>query len=374
MKHILIIASYGPSLVNFRISLIKDLLNKGHKVSVACPKKNFSFKSQKKLKEIGVKIIFFSISRTGLNFFKDLRSIFEIYKIINKSKPDIVMSYTLKVVIYSGMVLNFFSQIYYYPLITGLGATFTEVNTVKKKLFRNLIVKLYKIGLINSKKVIFQNKDDLLLFLKLKIISKKELTKIVNGSGVDLKQFPISKLPSKSIFLMISRLLIDKGVREYVQAATIVKSQFPKAIFKLVGYIDENPSQIKYDELEEWISKGNIQFLGRVESSKNVLKSCKFFVLPSYREGTPRATLEALATGRPIITTDVPGCRETVVNNKNGFLVPKKDSKALATAMVKLLREKDAVVKKMAHESYLIAKNKYEIKKVNQSIMKIMSL
>ena len=374
MKHILIIASYGPSIINFRISLIEDFLKKGHKVSVACPKKKFSIKLQKKLKKIGVEIFFCSISRTGLNFFKDLRSIFEIYKIINKSKVDNVISYTLKPVIYSGLVLNFFPQINYYPLITGLGATFTEVNNFKKKLLRSLVVKLYKIALISAKKVIFQNKDDLLYFYKLKIIKDKNLAKIVNGSGVDLKQFPLSKLPYKPTFLMISRLLIDKGVREYVQAAAIVKSQFPKTIFKLVGYIDENPSQITYEELQKWIKIGNIQFLGKVELSRNVLKSCKFFVLPSYREGTPRATLEALSTGRPIITTNVPGCRETVVNNKNGLLVPKKNTKALANAMIKLIRKKNLVIKKMAYESYLVAKNKYEIKKVNQSFIEIMSL
>ena len=136
MKHILIIASYGPSLLNFRIYLIKYLLNKGFKVSVACPKKNFSLKLQKKLNKLGVEINFFSISRTGLNLFKDLRSIFELYKVINKSRPDIVISYTLKIVIYSGLVLNFFSQINYYPLITGLGATFTEVNSFKKKIIK----------------------------------------------------------------------------------------------------------------------------------------------------------------------------------------------------------------------------------------------
>ena len=374
MKHILIIASYGPSLVNFRISLIKYFLLKGYKVSVACPKRNFSSKLQMKLSKIGVKIIFFSISRAGLNIFQDLRSIFKIYRVIHKSKPDIVISYTLKVVIYSGLVLNFFPNINYYPLITGLGATFTEVNVFKKKLLRSLIIKLYKIGLMNSKKIIFQNKDDSTLFLKLQIIKKKDSLNVVNGSGVDLKQFSLSKLPSKSTFLMISRLLIDKGVREYVQAAAIVKSQFPKVKFKLAGYIDENPSQIKYEELKKWIKKGDIEFLGKVETSKNILKLCKFFVLPSYREGTPRSSLEALATGRPIITTNVPGCRETVVNNKNGLLVPMKNSKALAKAMIKLLKKKDVEIKSMAYESYLIAKNKYEVNKVNQSILKIMCL
>ena len=374
MKHILIIASYGPSIINFRISLIKDFLKKGHKVSIVCPKKKFSIKLQKKLKDIGVKIFFCSISRTGLNFFKELRSIFEIYKIINKSKADVVISYTLKPVIYSGLVLNFFPQINYYPLITGLGATFTEVNNFKKKLLRNLVVKLYKIALISSKKVIFQNKDDLLYFYNLKIIKNKNSAKIVNGSGIDLKQYSLTKLPQKPTFLMISRLLIDKGVREYVEAAKIVRSKFPNAIFQLAGYLDENPSGIKLEELQSWVKQGNIQYLGEIDTVQNILALCRFYVLPSYREGTPRSSLEALSTGRPIITTDVAGCRETVIHKKNGLLVPHKNSKSLAEAMITLLEEKNEIIQAMGKESYLIAKEKYQIERVNKNILSIIGI
>ena len=173
---------------------------------------------------------------------------------------------------------------------------------------------------------------------------------------------------------MISRLLIDKGVREYVEAAKIVRSRFPNVIFQLAGYLDENPSSITARELQSLINQGDIQYLGELKSVQPILKNCKFYVLPSYREGTPRSILEALSTGRPIITTDVPGCRETVVHEKNGLLVPIKDPVALANAMIRLLKEKDESIKKMAQESYLIAKNKYEINKVNQSMLNIMNL
>ena len=172
----------------------------------------------------------------------------------------------------------------------------------------------------------------------------------------------------------MARLLGDKGVREYVDAAKIVRLRFPDVTFQLAGYLDENPSAVTADELQTWINDGDIEYLGQIKSVQSILKSCKYYVLPSYREGTPRSVLEALSIGRPIITTDVPGCRETVVHEKNGLLVPIKDPATLANAMIRLLNEKDETIVKMAKESYLIAKNKYDINKVNQSMLNIMNL
>jgi glycosyltransferase involved in cell wall biosynthesis len=196
----------------------------------------------------------------------------------------------------------------------------------------------------------------------------------VNGSGVDLNLYPLTNLPSKPIFLMIARLLVEKGVREFVEAAKIVRLRFPNAKFQLVGGLDQNPSSISSKELHLWINQGNIEYLGELKSVQSILQSSKFFVLPSYREGTPRSILEALSTGRPIITTDTPGCRETVIHEKNGLLVPVRNATALAKAMIKLLNEKEENLKKMAKESYLIAKNKFEIDKVNKNMLKIMDL
>jgi len=374
MKHILIITSYGPSLINFRLPLIKKLLFKGYKVSVASPKNRFSDNLQKELKDIGVNINIFSLSGKSLNVFKDCKSILQIFKIIRNSKPNIIISYTAKPVIYTGLVLKFFKKISYFPLITGLGYAFIDRESVKYKIIKYLIIRLYRESLKNSAKTIFQNKDDQSLFSKLKIIKEKKISNVVNGSGVDLNQYPLSDLPSKPVFLMISRLLIDKGVREYVEAAKIVRSNFSNVRFQLAGYIDRNPSSIAAKELQSWINEGNIEYLGEIKSVQSILKSCKYYVLPSYREGTPRSVLEALATGRPIITTDAPGCRETVIHKKNGLLVPIKDSTALANAMISLLEESDEVIKKMAFESYLIAKNKFEIDKVNKSMLNIMNL
>ena len=374
MKHILIFASYGPYLINFRLHLIKKLISRGYKVSVAAPKDKFSNNLQKKLKDLGVDIHIFKLYSQSLNIFKDFISLLEIYRILANLKPNVVISYTAKAVIYSGLILKFFNKINYYPLITGLGYAFSEVNIIQKKILKFLVIKLYTQALKSSDKIIFQNKDDQALFLKLKVFKKKNLSGVVNGSGVDLNLYPLTNLPSKPIFLMIARLLVEKGVREFVRAAEIVRLRFPNAKFQLAGGLDQNPVGISSKELNLWINQGNIEYLGELKSVQSILQSSKIFVLPSYREGTPRSILEALSTGRPIITTDSPGCRETVIHGKNGLLVPARNATALAKAMIKLLNQKEKTLKKMAKESYLIAKNKFEIGKVNKSMLKIMNL
>jgi len=346
MKHILIIASYGPSLINFRLPLIKKFLSKGYKVSVASPKDNFSDNLKKKLEDLGIYINIFELSRTGFNLFINFKSIIELYKIIKNSKPDVIISYTAKPVIFSGLVLKLFNKVKYYPLITGLGYSFTEINSIKFFCFRYLISQLYRQGLKSSEKIIFQNKDDQSLFYELKILDQNKVSHVVNGSGVDLDEYPLTSLPSKRVFLMVARLLGDKGVREYVNAAKIVRSLFTDVTFQLAGNLDENLSSVTADELQTWINDGFIKYLGKVKSTQSILKSCKYFVLPSYREGTPRSVLEALSTGRPIITSDAPGCRETVVHGKNGLLIPIKDTVSLASAMIRLLNEKEETIKK----------------------------
>ena len=199
-------------------------------------------------------------------------------------------------------------------------------------------------------------------------------TFIVHGSGIDLNHYPFSIPSKRPIFLMLARLLIDKGVREYAEAARIVKNKYPNAVFKLAGRLDSNPSSISTDELNIWINNGFIEYLGEISSVQESLADCRFYVLPSYREGTPRSILEALATGRPVITTDSPGCRETVIHGINGLLVSPKNSKSLANAMVQLLEEKDDKILSMGKESFILSKNKYAVEKINKSIADIMNL
>ena len=374
-KNILIISSELSSLINFRSSLIEYLIDEGHKLTVLVPKEKYDTGNKtKKLKSIGVVFKSYSLSRTGLNPFKDYSSFKSICYSISQIKPDIVLAYTAKPIIYAGIAMRHFPKTIFFPLITGLGYGFTEGNGVKRKLIKKLMVILYKEGLKRAKSVIFQNSDDKELFYKLKIIPSNMSTSIVHGSGVDLNHYPFSIPSKRPIFLMLARLLIDKGVREYAEAASIVKNKYPNAVFKLAGRLDSNPSSISSEELNLWINDGFIEYLGEISSVQESLADCRFYVLPSYREGTPRSVLEALATGRPVITTDSPGCRETVIHGINGLLVSPKNSKSLANAMVQLLKEKDDKILSMGKESFILSKNKYAVEKINKSIADIMNL
>ena len=374
-KNILIISSELSSLINFRSSLIKYLIDEGHKLTVLVPKEKYDTGHKtKKLKSIGVVFKNYSLSRTGLNPFKDYSSFKSICYSISQIKPDIVLAYTAKPVIYTGIAMRHFPKTIFFPLITGLGYGFTEGKGIKRKLIKKLMVILYKEGLKRAKSIIFQNSDDEELFNNLKIIPSNMSTFIVHGSGIDLNHYPFSIPSKRPIFLMLARLLIDKGVREYAEAARIVKNKYPNAVFKLAGRLDSNPSSISTDELNIWINNGFIEYLGEISSVQESLADCRFYVLPSYREGTPRSILEALATGRPVITTDSPGCRETVIHGINGLLVSPKNSKSLANAMVQLLEEKDDKILSMGKESFILSKNKYAVEKINKSIADIMNL
>ena len=196
---------------------------------------------------------------------------------------------------------------------------------------------------------------------------------VVSGSGVDVTGYSVAPLPDKPCFLLIARLLGDKGVREYAQAAQLVKTVYPEVVFRLVGWIDDNPDAITQRELDQWVDSGLLEFLGRLDDVRPAISGCSVYVLPSYREGTPRTVLEAMAMGRPVITTDAPGCRETVIDRDNGFLVPVKDVQALADAMIKMIDSR-GLVSKMGERSRQIAETKYDVHKVNALMLEGMGI
>jgi glycosyltransferase involved in cell wall biosynthesis len=298
-----------------------------------------------------------------------------LVKLFRAFQPDVVFAYAAKPVIYGGMAARKVGGIRFYPMITGLGYAFTEGGGVKRKAVRALVQRLYRRGLAAANAVIFQNPDDEALFRALKLQPQSTLSIRVHGSGVDLAAFPPMPLPNSLVFLMLARLVADKGVREYVAAAKQVKQRYPNAIFRLAGGLDPNPSSIKAAELQAWVGEGVIEYLGTVRPVQTALAACRFYVLPSYyREGTPRSVLEALATGRPVITTDAPGCRETVVHGENGILVEPRNADALAAAMIKLLKMPATDIQRMADASLALARDKYDVHKVNAKILSVMGL
>ena len=363
---ILIISNTAYSLINFRGELIKSLQAKHLKVHVAIPKLDIDGESRKSLEGMGCIIHGIALVRAGMNPLSDVHTLLSILKLMINIRPQYVLAYTIKPVIYGMLAARLMRIKNRFALITGLGYAFQADG--KSKAWQKVVQVLYKLALAGAGKVIFQNPDDQALFNKLGLI-KKQANTVVNGSGVDLSYFSQQPLPQGALkFLMIARLLKDKGVQEYIQAAKLVKLDNPQVIFQLAGWLDQNPSAITQQELDRCVNSGVIEYLGKLSDVRLTLANSSVFVLPSYREGTPRSVLEAMAIGRPIITTDAPGCRETVENGVNGILIPIKDSESLASAMIMLINN-SSMISSMAKESLRIVAEKYDVKKVNKQML-----
>ena len=369
-KRLIIVTNSCSNLLNFRGQLIKRLIEEKFQVLVVVPKKDFSIDFENKILKLGAKTQAIPMEKAGTNPFLDLITYLSLKSCFKKFKPDVVISYTSKPIIYSGLAIGKNNNINFFPNLTGLGYGFTENFEFKRKIVNYILKKLYKLSLKFSTAIIFQNPDDQLLFKNLNLSKNKE-TFIVNGSGVDINYFSPSILPSKPIFLMLSRLVADKGVIEYCEAAREIRSKFPQAKFQLAGSFDPNPSGLNHNKLHSYIENKDIEYLGHVDDVREILNQCRFYVLPSYREGTPRSVLEAMAVGRPIITTNTTGCKETVIEELNGLLVPIKNKNALAMAIEKMLNFDDKKINDMAKESIKLVREKYDVRKVNQHIIEI---
>ncbi len=372
---LLLVAGFADSLIGFRKPLIIALLDKGLSVHVAAPELTTNKPALFELHALGVVTHDISMQRTGMNPLSDLFALISIWKLMRRVKPDLFLGYTIKPVIYGNLAALLAQVPNRFALITGLGFAFIGEEGGARSKIRVLVQGLYRLALKNTDTVFFQNPDDEELFRKLGILSPKTKSVVVNGSGVDVSQFEVAPLDLKKPirFLLIARLLGDKGVREYAKAAAKVKGLYPNVVFDLVGWIDENPDSITQIELDSWVSKGTVNFLGRLSDVRPAISDCSVYVLPSYREGTPRTVLEAMAMGRVVITTDAPGCRETVIDGDNGYLVPIKDSDSLATAMLRFI-EKPELIKEMGKRSRGIAEEKYDVHKVNEQMLVGMGL
>ena len=366
----LLIASHPASLINFRGPLIRSLTEKDLEVHVVAPDIFQDKETVSQLKDLDVRVHEIALKRTGMNPLADLKSIYQLYRLMKKIKPHYSMGYTHKPVIYGSIAAWFAGVPKRFALVTGLGYAFqSNVSWLK-----NLFSMLYRIALANVNKVFFQNPDDESLFYNLKIINdSNKKSVVVNGSGVDLDLFKPTPLPKATQFLLIARLLGDKGIREYFQAASLVRQKYSEVRFGLVGWIDKNPNAINQKELQDFIDAGDVKFYGRMEDVKPAISQSSIFVLPSYSEGTPRTVLEAMAMGRPIITTDAPGCRETVINGHNGFLVPVKSVDELVASMIKFIEDPELIVR-MGRLSRIFAEEKYDVKKVNKHMLEEMEL
>ena len=374
IKKFLLIASYSDSLIEFRGPFLQALLSEGIEVSVVAPDLPKNASVRQKLEDMGVKVYEIALNRTGINLISDLKTVYQLWRLMLRIKPYYVMGYTIKPVIYGSFAAWLARVPKRFALITGLGYAFTdESDGSLRSLVRIIVCRLYKIALNKVEKVFFQNPDDESFFLQEGIIGSLGNTCVVNGSGIDLSQYKVAPFLNQSVFLLIARLLGDKGVREYVEAARRIKMKYPKAKFELVGWIDENPDAIDQSELDNWINQGTINFKGKLNDVKPEIAACSVYVLPSYREGTPRTVLEAMSMGRPIITTLAPGARETVIDGYNGFLVSVKAVDELVEAMLKFIEEPKLAFS-MGKCSRKLAEEKYDVHKVNEVMFKEMGI
>jgi glycosyltransferase involved in cell wall biosynthesis len=368
-----VLSSAVSSLLNFRLKLLEELRATGA-VHVAAPDLLSDESTLQKLTQLGCRCHDVPLNRTGMNPVKDAATLFALIRLLRRERPTHFLGYTIKPVIYGILAAWLAGVPKRTALITGLGYVFTFEAKGLRGLFQRGVRLMYKVALAKATSVIFQNTDDRELFIRLGLVDPGK-TAVVNGSGIALDQFLQSPLPSANQchFLLIARLLRDKGIYEYIDAARRVRERYPHAVFHLVGPIDPNPSRIREQDLEDWISEGLIQFHGYLPEVNDRLAACHVYVLPSYREGTPRSVLEAMATGRAVITTDAPGCRETVVHGDNGFLVPVKDADALAEAMENFLTKPD-LIRSMGQRSREIAEEKYDVKLVNSEMIQLMGV
>lgn len=376
----LMIASYLPSVLNFRGKLLEAIASQHIEIHVCCPDLAEYPTEVEQLRALGYRIHDIPMQRTGTNPVADMKTLYALYRIMRTVKPEVVLGYTIKPVIY-GTLAAWLAQVpHRYALITGLGYAFQNVEAGSKRTtFQKLIHGLYRTALVQASKVFFQNPDDLALFQHLKLLDKTTPTVVVNGSGVSVADFQVEPFPlgndgkTQVSFLLIGRLLGDKGVREYAAAAQQIKKVHPDVEFNLVGWIDDNPSAIQQQELDQWVSDGTIRFWGKLKDVRPAIAQSAVYVLPSYREGTPRTVLEAMSMGRAIITTDAPGCRETVVPGDNGFLVPVKAVDELVLAMQKFIHMPD-LINIMGQRSRNLALSKYDVHQVNAHMISEMGL
>ena len=375
----LMISSFLPSVLNFRGKLLEAIHDKGYEIHIMAPDLAEFSEEHQKLKALGYQLHEMPMQRTGTNPVHDLKTLVAMHGIIQRIKPDYVLSYTIKPVIY-GTLASWLAKVpKRFALITGLGYAFQNVESGKRSIFQKMVHGLYAQALKHAHKVFFQNPDDLKLFQDMHLLEPQTSTVVVNGSGVNVQDFDVMPLPMneqgevKASFLLIARLLGDKGVREYAEASRIVKAQYPEAEFHLVGWIDENPSAISQAELDTWVNEKTLNYWGKLTDVRPAIRESSVYVLPSYREGTPRTVLEAMAMGRAIITTDAPGCRETVANGVNGYLVGVKSVDDLVKTMQYFI-EDPKLIRYMGQRSREIALNKYDVRQVNKHMMTEMEM
>jgi glycosyltransferase involved in cell wall biosynthesis len=368
---IAVIGGFTPSLTLFRGPMLRAMVDGGHDVTAITPEKDDAI--IREVESWGVHWRQAPLRRAGLNPIADLVSYRALAALFREIRPHKTLAYTIKPVIWGTLAAARSGVPERYAMITGLGSVF-EPGGWRKTIVARVAGELYRTALRRATVVFVQNPDDRADLLRLGLARADQMV-LIDGSGVDTEHYAPSPLPpGPPRFLMVCRLLIDKGVREYAMAARQIKRTHPGVSFRLVGPTDPNPSAIPLKEVEGWVREGLLEYAGETRDVRPFLGDCSVYVLPSYyREGTPRTVLEAMAMGRPIITTDAPGCRETITHGVHGFLCRPRDADSLSEAMRRFI-EQPELMKVMGDRSRERAVAKYDVHLVNACILKTMGL
>lgn len=370
---VLVIASLAYSLTNFRGTLLTAIADAGHEVIACAPDEDPQVRAWLEAKGICFRTV--RMARAGTNPFADLATLRDLIALIRRERPDVVLAYTQKPIIYGGLAARIVGGTRFYAMCSGLGHAFSGDGGLRSRLLKKVVSVLYRGAVARASEVFVFNQDDKEEMRRNGILAPGQSALQVPGSGIDLARFTHQPLPpGPPKFLMVARLLRDKGPGEFAAAAAIVRQTHPEARFQLLGPFDANPSNVSQAELDQWQSEGSIEYLGETKDVQPYLADCTVFVLPTYyREGLPRTILESMATGRAIITTRTPGCRETVTPGENGMLVPPRDVAALAEAMAELAGDPEKCAR-FGAASRRIAEDRFDVHKVNAILLGSMEL
>ncbi|HYE27196.1 MAG TPA: glycosyltransferase family 4 protein [Allosphingosinicella sp.] len=364
-QRIVLFGSYAPSLVNFRGALIAELTGLGHDVFALAP--DIDAATATAVRALGAEPVEVPLGRTSLNPLEAARTVRHLRRALGRIRPHLVIAYTIKPIVLAARALRRRPGPGFVPMITGLGYALIGGSGAKRLLVRRLALPMYRRALRRADLVIFQNPDDRRDFERLGLLPPATPVGMISGSGVDVRHFAPAPLPPGAAFLMISRFLRDKGISEFGEAARRIRAEHPEVAVRLAGWLDASPDSIGVDELAA-IEAGGVENLGMLADVRTAIADCSVYVLPSYREGTPRSVLEAMAMGRAILTTDAPGCRETVIEGENGLMVPPGDADSLYRAMKRFVEEPHLRAS-MGAASRRLAESRFDVAAVNRVLL-----
>lgn len=373
-RRIVVVASYTRSLKTFRFDLLRGMVELGHEVHALAPEDDAETIAA--LDSIGVTFETIPMARASLTPFGDLHTLLALRRALARIRPDVLLTYTMKPIIYGLIAGRMAGITERHALVTGLGWAFGDYDvTPRRKLVRRVSLWLYRSAFKGTLRIFVYNEADAEDILGPGLVDEPWRVQRVPGSGINLERFPVSPLPEgPPVFLMIARLLREKGVLDFVEAARRLKSDYPLVRFVLVGPFDPNPTGLTPDEVASWVHDGIVEYPGETHNVRPYLNGCHVFVLPSYyREGVPRTLLEALATGRAVVTTDMPGCRDAVEDGVNGFLVPPRDPQAIADALGHFADD-PGLAQTMSSASRDLAARRFNVERVNDILLEQMNL